>query len=83
VWERRWVVVQRCRNYSAFSGYHFTPSDWSHVHCKVCGANGRTKAKYVEFLRDAKDRDLTCRPTHCVFTGLPIGSPGAMTKSIE
>lgn len=50
--ERRWVVMQRCCNHSAFSGYRRTPSAWSSVRCLTCGAWGRTKAAYVEQLPD-------------------------------
>lgn len=53
---RRWRVVQYHCNYSAFSGYHYTPSDYSLVTCDGCGARWRTKAKYVETLpRTAHD----------------------------
>lgn len=49
----RWVVVHRRCNYSAFSGYHFTPSDYSLVACSECGKRWRTKALYVNELHDA------------------------------
>ena len=49
---RRWVVLQRCCNHSAFNGYRWTPSDYSCIYCLTCHAIGRTKARYVEFLRD-------------------------------
>jgi hypothetical protein len=45
-----WAVVVRYGNYSAFSGYHFTPSDYSLVRCGTCGAHWRTKAAYVSTL---------------------------------
>lgn len=48
-----WVVVQRNCNYSAFSGYHRTPSDYSGVQCLACGRYWRTKAGYVKGLPDA------------------------------
>lgn len=47
-----WVVIQRKANRSAFSGYRLTPSDYSAVRCTVGGAVWRTKAKYVDTLRD-------------------------------
>lgn len=50
--DRAWVVVQRQCNHSAFSGYAYTPSDWSCIWCKGCHALGRTKAKYVSLLKD-------------------------------
>jgi hypothetical protein len=50
--ERRWVVTARECNYSAFSGYHWTPSDYSALRCGRCGASWRTKAKYVDQLLD-------------------------------
>jgi len=50
--ERNWVVLVRKANYSAFNGYKYTPSDYSEVYCRSCGAIGRTKAKYVDELPD-------------------------------
>lgn len=49
-----WVVLQRKCNYSAFSGYHFTESDYSAVQCQApgCGRVWRTKAAYVDKLPD-------------------------------
>jgi len=47
-----WVVVHRNCNYSAFSGYHYTPSDFSAVMCTKCGARWRTKANYVYELKN-------------------------------
>lgn len=44
------VVQYRC-NYSAFSGYCWTPSDYSGLRCSACGTFWRTKAAYVEALR--------------------------------
>jgi hypothetical protein len=59
---RRWVVLHRRCNYSAFNGYHYTPSDYSSVWCWACGAVGRTKAEYVDYLRDMTDEEVrTCR----------------------
>lgn len=52
--ERAWVVRKRYCHYSAFGGYRRTPSQYSTVSCLKCGAIGRTKAKYVQFLRDAE-----------------------------
>jgi hypothetical protein len=49
-----WVVVQRQCNYSAFSGYAYTPSDYSGIRCKECDRYWRTKAKYVRNLPDAE-----------------------------
>ncbi len=49
---RRWVVRVRKANRSAFSGYHWTPSEWSEVKCLRCGALWRTRAAYVSELRD-------------------------------
>lgn len=46
-----WYVVHYRCNYSAFSGYRHTSSDYSAVACRVCGAHWRTKAAYVETLR--------------------------------
>lgn len=55
--KRAWRVVQRQCNHSAFNGYHYTPSDWSHVVCLKCQATGRTKAGYVAQLRDITDEE--------------------------
>lgn len=54
------VVTVRKANYSAFSGYHYTPSDYSEVACTTCGSSWRTKAKYVD---RAPDYDET---QHCI-----------------
>lgn len=43
-------VSVRMGNFSAFSGYHFTPSDYSEVVCGDCGTRWRTKARYVDRL---------------------------------
>ena len=48
-----WVVVQRKCNYSAFSGYSYTPSDWSGIRCTECNRYWRTKGAYVDTLPDA------------------------------
>jgi len=50
--ERNWVVIHRHCNYSAFNGYHRTPSDYSLLKCHTCGALGRTKAGYVGLIKD-------------------------------
>lgn len=49
---KRWAVIQRKCNHSAFNGYHRTPSDYSTVVCLDCGRPWRTKAKYVDKLPD-------------------------------
>jgi hypothetical protein len=49
---RSWVVIQRECNHSAFSGYRWTPSAYSQVHCPQCLAVWRTKAAYVAQLED-------------------------------
>ena len=48
--ERKWVVVQRNYNHSAFNGYRQTFSDYSSVTCHVCADIWRTKASYVDQL---------------------------------
>lgn len=57
----RWRVVERQHNYSAFSGYHYTPSDYSRVCCLDCGASWRTKAGYVATLPDVTTAEDTSR----------------------
>jgi hypothetical protein len=52
-----WVVLDRYCNYSAFNGYHCTPSDYSSVKCLRCGAHWRTKADYVSGLRTATNAE--------------------------
>jgi hypothetical protein len=51
----RWVVVAYRGNRSAFSGYHWTPSDYSAVRCEECGRYWRTKAAYVDDLPAPSD----------------------------
>lgn len=46
-------VCQRHCNFSAFNGYHHTPSDYSGVRCRDCGNPWRTKSRKVEALPDA------------------------------
>lgn len=46
-------VLQRRHHYSAFQGYHRTPSDYSLVRCTSCGAAWRTRAAYVDSSPDA------------------------------
>lgn len=50
--KRNWFVLQRECNFSAFSGYHYTPSAYSGVRCMSCGTYWRTKANYVRELKD-------------------------------
>lgn len=47
-----WVVSMRRVNYSAFNGYHRTPSDYSEIRCTECPTRWRTKAAYVDRLPD-------------------------------
>jgi hypothetical protein len=49
--------VDRCCNYSAFSGYRCTPSSYSALVCLDCGARWRTNAKYVSQIRDASEKE--------------------------
>jgi hypothetical protein len=50
--ERAWFVYKRFCNYSAFNGYRYTPSDYSSVCCPKCHRVWRTKAAYINELRD-------------------------------
>lgn len=54
---KRCFVIDRECNYSAFSGYHFTPSKYSCVVCRDCRSVWRTRAAYVRQLPDI-DREL-------------------------
>lgn len=54
VTERNWVVVRRRRKNFTFGATPFGGSDYSTVYCLSCRAMGRTKARYVDELRDAK-----------------------------
>lgn len=49
---RRWYVLQRNGNQSAFAGYRWTPSAYSCVQCHICGAVWRTKSNFVTKLKD-------------------------------
>ena len=44
---------------SAFSGSHYTPSDYSRIRCLKCGRYWRSKGKYVRLLRDATREEAT------------------------
>lgn len=46
------VVVKYKCNFSAFNGYHYTPSDYSEVRCirPSCNGTWRTKGKYIDDL---------------------------------
>ena len=50
--DRDWEVIDRNCSHSAFNGYQYQWSEYSTVHCKRCGACGRTKAAYVDELPD-------------------------------
>jgi len=54
--DRNWIVYKRYYHRSAFSGYHYTISDYSSLWCRCCGAVWRSKAKYVSQIPDG---DLT------------------------
>lgn len=53
----RLVVIDKHCNFSAFSGYQYTPSRYSSVACCDCGRVRRTSAFYVETLPPI-NRDL-------------------------
>lgn len=53
--ERRWFVLMRNGNASAFNGYRWTYSDYSCLQCHACGTVWRTKAGYVAQLKDNKN----------------------------
>lgn len=45
---------QRYCNYSAFSGYHRTASDYSQVYCPDCLHLWRSKAPYISALPESE-----------------------------
>ena len=53
---KHWLVIDYKCNYSAFNGYHYTPSDYSAVVCTNddCRGSWRTKADYVDDLPAGK-----------------------------
>ncbi|MFA5323306.1 MAG: hypothetical protein WC373_11600 [Smithella sp.] len=50
--QRNWKVFARNSNHSAFNGRKWTPSNYSAVRCLSCQAIWRTKAKYVNHLKN-------------------------------
>jgi hypothetical protein len=61
---RHWRVFQRHCNFSAFSGYHYTPSAYSGVFCLNCDGTWRTTAKYVVGIPNG---DLSERYANAVY----------------
>lgn len=55
--ERKWRVLQRHCNHSAFNGYKYTYSEWSAVTCLCCPTSWRTKADYVNKLQDYNEKE--------------------------
>ncbi|MER7487973.1 hypothetical protein ABTY20_19105 [Streptomyces sp. NPDC126497] len=49
-----WRVLVRKANYSAFNGGRRTPSDYSELCCRACGAVWRTRAAYVDQTPDVE-----------------------------
>lgn len=49
---RAWTVWQRHCSHSAFNGYRRKVSQYSTVRCLVCGALGRTRARWVDQIPD-------------------------------
>lgn len=43
---KNWVIITYKCNYSAFSGYRRTPSNYSLFRCMSCGMMWRSKASY-------------------------------------
>lgn len=52
--KRKWGVINRYCNYSAFNGYDLAPSDYSAIVCLCCQRTWRTRASYVKDLRDVE-----------------------------
>lgn len=53
-----WRVVVRKANYSTFNGGHRTPSAYSSVCCLTCNRRWRTKAAYVNTLKNISSEEL-------------------------
>lgn len=53
---RHVVTARRC-NYSAFNGYHRTPSEYSEVWCVDTRMVWRTKSAYVDQLPNVSPQD--------------------------
>ncbi len=55
--ERNWIVKYRHINHSYFQSPRGQPhySDYSHLECLACGAQGRTKAKFVDQIVDQNE----------------------------
>lgn len=49
---RQWFVLRRNYSVSAFNGGNREWSDFSDIECRVCGARWRSRALYVDYLRD-------------------------------
>lgn len=64
---RNLVVITRRGNYSAFSGYRFTPSDYSDVQCVTCGQRWRTKAGYVNEFPDGPSTQRESKPLTLLY----------------
>lgn len=52
-----WRVTDYKCNYSAFNGYHYTPSNYSQVRCLRCGWFWRSNGKYVDGLATATEEE--------------------------
>ena len=52
--------LQRNCHHSAFAGYHRKLIAYSTVRCLSCKSIGRTKAKYVQHLKNAEWCELNC-----------------------
>lgn len=49
--DRAWFIMQYRCNHSSFNGGRRTPSDYSEICCHMCRCVWRTKASFVEILR--------------------------------
>lgn len=79
---RQWVVLPpRNMSCSAFNGYRWEWSDYSHLYCRVCREGWRSKAAYIDHLADAEGyperMPEPAEPFDEPVSGRPLGAVAA------